>query len=79
MTKPGEDSSSKRPGRRSTTADTAAARWGLKHPESDPDHPPPSHVPEDEHIVPNRHSASAEAAALRWREEHEEEEEEEED
>jgi hypothetical protein len=60
-------------GRRSTTADTAAARWGLKHPENDPEHPAPSHVPEDEDVVPNRHSASAEAAALRWREEHEQE------
>lgn len=27
-------------------------------------------VPEDEEIVPNRHSASAEAAWLRWRETH---------
>jgi hypothetical protein len=79
MTKPGEQSPSKGPGRRSTTADTAAARWGLKHPESDLEHPPPSRVPEDEQIVPNRHSASAEAAALRWREEHEQQEEEEEE
>jgi hypothetical protein len=30
-------------------------------------------VPEDDEIVPNRHSASAEAAWLRWRETHEEE------
>ncbi len=74
MTNPGEQPPSKRPGRRSTTADTAAARWGLKHPDNDPDHAAPSHVPEDEQIVPNRHSASAEAAALRWREEQEEKE-----
>jgi hypothetical protein len=75
MTEPGDQPPPKRPGRRSTTADTAAAKWGLGHPESDPEHPPPSHVPEDEDVVPNRHSASAEAAALRWREEHEEDEE----
>ena len=76
MTEPGDQPPPKRPGRRSTTADTAAARWGLGHPESDPEHAP--HVPEDEDVVPNRHSASAEAAALRWREEHEEHEEDEE-
>jgi hypothetical protein len=34
------------------------------------EHPPPSGVPEDEEVVPNRHSASAEAAALRWHEQH---------
>ena len=71
-----ESSPSKPRGRRSTTADTAAARYGLKHPDSDTEHPPPSHVPEDEDVVPNRHSASAEAAALRWREEHEQDDEE---
>jgi hypothetical protein len=75
MSESTDPSPPKRPGRRSTTADTAAAKWGLGHPDSDPEHPPPSHVPEDDQIVPNRHSASAEAAALRWREEHEEEDE----
>jgi hypothetical protein len=62
------------PGRRASSADTAAARWGMEHPEEDPEHPPPSHVPEDEERVPNRHSASAEAAALRWHEEQDDEE-----
>jgi hypothetical protein len=32
-------------------------------------------VPEDEEVVPNRHSASAEAAALRWHERHPDEDE----
>jgi len=32
----------------------------------------PAAVPEDEEVVPGRHSASAEAAWLRWRETHEE-------
>jgi hypothetical protein len=62
--------SPKHPGRRSSTADTTAARWGYEHPDSDAEHPAPTEVPEDESIVPNRHSASAEAAALRWREQH---------
>ena len=51
-------------------AEGAAARWGDKHPDADPPHAPPSDVPEDAGIVPNRHSASAEAAALRWSEQH---------
>jgi hypothetical protein len=54
----------------SRSVDAAAARWAEKHPEEDPGHEPPAHVPEDEDIVPNRHSASAEAASLRWRERH---------
>lgn len=59
-----------RPERRSSSAEAAATRWRLKHPEEDIDHPPPSRVPEPEDEVPNRHSASAEAAALRWHERH---------
>ncbi len=62
------------PGWHSRTADGAAARYGESHPDSDPEHPAPSPVPEPEDEVPNRHSASAEAASLRWREEHPDEE-----
>ena len=51
----------------------AAARWGEEHPEEDPEHVPPSRIPEDENVVPNRHSAAAEAASLRWREQHDDE------
>jgi len=60
----------------SRSADAAAARWGEKHPDEDPEHPAPPHVPEpeDEDIVPNRHSASAESASLRWHEKHPDEE-----
>jgi hypothetical protein len=58
----------------SRSADAAAARWGESHPDEDPEHPPPPHVPEDDEVVPNRHSASAEAASLRWHEEHSDEE-----
>lgn len=54
----------------SRSADAAAARYGEKHPEDDPEHPPPARVPEPEDEVPNRHSASAEAASLRWHEQH---------
>lgn len=67
-----EDDLDERAGFHSRSADAAAARWGDKHPEEDPEHPTPSPVPEDEEVVPNRHSASAEAAALRWHERHEE-------
>lgn len=56
----------------SRSAQAAALRWGLEHPEEDSDHAAPSAVPEGENVVPNRHSASAEAASLRWREQHEE-------
>jgi nucleotide-binding universal stress UspA family protein len=68
---PGEAEPSRHAGRRSSSVDTAAARWGITHPEEDTEHPAPPSVPEDEGVVPNRHSASAEAAALRWREQHE--------
>ena len=57
----------------SRSAEAAAMRWREKHPEEDVDHPPPTDVPEDDGIVPNRHSASAEAASLRWHEQHDEE------
>jgi hypothetical protein len=48
-------------------------RWRRAHPDEEEDHEAPSLVPEDEEVVPNRHSASAEAAALRWRERHRDE------
>jgi len=66
-------SADEHPGWPSRSADAAAARWGESHPEEDPEHPPPAAVPEDEEVVPNRHSASAEAASLRWHEQHEDE------
>jgi hypothetical protein len=43
-----------------------------RHPADEGEPPVPPAVPEDEEIVPNRHSASAEAALLRWRETHDE-------
>lgn len=52
----------------SRTADAAAARWGLEHPDQDVEHEPPAAPVEDDEIVPNRHSASAEAASLRLHE-----------
>jgi hypothetical protein len=58
----------------SRSAEAAAARWGLEHPDEDIEHPPPSTPAEDPDIVPNRHSASAEAASLRWREREDEHE-----
>lgn len=59
-------------GRRSSFAEAAATRWRQAHPdeEMDIDHDAPSHIPEPEDEVPNRHSASAEAASLRWHERH---------
>jgi hypothetical protein len=57
----------------SRSAEAAAVRWGEQHPEEDVEHSPPSEVPEDDQVVPNRHSASAEAASLRWHEQHDEE------
>ena len=70
---PDENDPAKRSGWHSRSADAAAAKWGDKHPDEDPDHPTPSSVPEDDEVVPNRHSASAEAASLRWRERNEDE------
>ena len=52
-----DDNLGKRTDFHSRSVDAAAARWGDKHPEEDPEHPTPSHVPEDEEVVPNRHSA----------------------
>lgn len=53
----------------SRSVDAAAIRWALAHPDQDVEHAPPAGPaePADE-IVPNRHSASAEAASLRWHE-----------
>lgn len=48
---------------------TAAERGG--HPGEEDDPSAPTAVPEDDEVVPGRHSASAEAAWLRWRESHE--------
>jgi len=42
----------------------------MMHPDEDFDHAAPSHIPEPGGEVPNRHSASAEAASLRWHEGH---------
>jgi hypothetical protein len=53
------------------SVDGAAVHWTEKHPDDDVDHPPPEAAAEDDDIVPNRHSASAEAAHLRWHEQHE--------
>ena len=41
-----------------------------RHPAEEGEPAVPSAVPEDEEIVPNRHSASAEAALMHWRETH---------
>lgn len=43
-----------------------------RHPTEEGEPAVPSAVPEDEEIVPNRHSASAEAALMHWRETHDE-------
>ena len=43
-----------------------------RHPSEEGDPTAAPAVPEDEDIVPNRHSASAEAAWMRWRESHDE-------
>jgi hypothetical protein len=72
---PDQDPPAEHPGWPSRSAEGAAARWGESHPEEDPEHPAPSSAPEDEEVVPNRHSASAEAASLRWHESHEDEQE----
>jgi hypothetical protein len=58
------------PPRPSASAEAANVRWSETHPDEDIAHVPPSAPPvdEDEDIVPNRHSASADAAALRLRE-----------
>jgi hypothetical protein len=48
----------------------AGTSWRGRHPQEEGEQTAPPSVPEDEDIVPNRHSASAEAALLRWRETH---------
>jgi hypothetical protein len=69
-----EHSDGRAPGERSAPASrsvaAAAARWGDEHPDEDVEHAPPSAPAESDGIVPNRHSASAEAASLRWHERH---------
>jgi hypothetical protein len=57
------------PVRRSTTDADPESRRG-RHPGEEGEPLAAPEVPEDEHIVPNRHSASAEAAWMRWRETH---------
>jgi hypothetical protein len=52
----------------SSNAEASAARWGYANPEDEPAPLAPPSVPEADDVVPNRHSASAEAAALRWHE-----------
>jgi hypothetical protein len=69
MTERNPSDNERRYSRRSV--DGAAVHWTEKHPEDDVDHPAPNSAPEDDDIVPNRHSASAEAAHLRWHEQHE--------
>ncbi len=53
------------------SVEAARVRWSEQHPDEEVDHPAPDSAPEDDDVVPNRHSASAEAAHLRWHEEHE--------
>jgi hypothetical protein len=64
------DLSSDNPRNASHSVDIASVHWGLAHPDEDVDHAPPSAPAEDDEVVPNRHSASAEAALLRWQELH---------
>jgi hypothetical protein len=52
----------------SRSAQGAAIRHEDRHPDVEIEHQPPSAPPDDQAGVPNRHSASAEAAALRWEE-----------
>ena len=51
--------------------DPALEHWWGKHPQEQGEPAAPRVVPELGKIVPNRHSASAEAALMRWRERHE--------
>ncbi len=52
----------------SRSAQGAAIRYEERHPDEEIEHEPPHTPPEANDSVPNRHSASAEAAALRLRE-----------
>lgn len=63
-----DDEKAKPPNRHSWSAEGAAARWEETHQEDVVEHLPPSAIPEDDEVVPARHSASAEAALLRLRE-----------
>ena len=58
--------------RRQTGDDSAPESPRGRHPTEEGEPAVPPAVPEDESIVPNRHSASAEAALMRWRETHDE-------
>jgi hypothetical protein len=58
--------------RQSRRSDSEPESRRDRHPIEDADPTAAPAVPEDEDIVPNRHSASAEAAWMRWRESHEE-------
>jgi hypothetical protein len=55
------------PARHAASVDAAALRWSETHPEDEVDHAPPARPEVEEEGVPNRHSASAEAAAERLR------------
>jgi hypothetical protein len=57
----------------SRSAQGAAIRQEERDPAVEVEHPPPGAPAELDGGVPNRHSASAEAAALRWQERHEDE------
>jgi hypothetical protein len=52
----------------SRSAQGAAVRYEERHPDEEIEHEPPHAPAEPDDGVPNRHSASAEAAALRMRE-----------
>ena len=58
------------PGQASSSGPPTESTRG-RHPSEEGEPTAAPSVPEDEDIVPNRHSASAEAALLRWRETHE--------
>jgi hypothetical protein len=51
-----------------STEDPALERWWGRHPQEQGEPIAPRAAPEIGETVPNRHSASAEAALLRWRE-----------
>jgi hypothetical protein len=54
----------------SQSIDTGAVSWAVGDPDDVLEHAPPSAPADSSDIVPNRHSASAEAASVRWHEEH---------
>jgi hypothetical protein len=57
---------------RQTSRESAPNSLRGRHPTEEGEPAVPPALPEDEAIVPNRHSASAEAALMRWRETHDE-------